>query len=136
MCQVLIVYNMLNKSYWSLKSQPLNTFSPMKSSKCHKKCSRVEISNLNNFCSIHCRALKFVTHEELERIRRTNFQFQHKSKVCFIPCWVCFSALTHDYNVMSQALIFESTAWLSDEYPHQYREFSKMFCCILLKTWW
>ena len=36
---------------------------------------RVEISNLNNFCSIHGRALKFGTHEEeLEPILLTNFK--------------------------------------------------------------
>ena len=47
----------------------------MKSFKSHKKCSWVEISNFNNLCSIHCRDLKFGTHEEeLEPILLTNFQ--------------------------------------------------------------
>ena len=47
----------------------------MKSLKSHKKRSQGEFLNLNNFCSIHCKALKFVTHEEeLERILPTNFQ--------------------------------------------------------------
>ena len=47
----------------------------MKSLKSHKKRSQVEFLNLNNFCSIHCEALKFVTHEEeLEPILPTNFQ--------------------------------------------------------------
>ena len=41
-----------------------------------QKCLWVKISNLsNNFCSIYCRALKFVTHEEeLEQILFINFQ--------------------------------------------------------------
>ena len=57
----------------SFKSQHVNGLNASTNS--HKKCSQVEISNLNNFCSIHCRALKFGTHEEeLEPILLTNFQ--------------------------------------------------------------
>ena len=72
-----------------LKSQPVNASSSMKSLKSHTKCSQVEILNLNSFCSIHCGALKFSKHKEkLEPILLTIFN--KKSKVCFIPCWVCF----------------------------------------------
>ena len=64
-------------------------YEPMKSLKSHKKCSQVEISNLNNFCSIHCGALIFGKHKEkLEPILLTIFS--KKSKVFFIPYWVCF----------------------------------------------
>ena len=53
----------------------VNASLPMKWLESHKKCSQVEISNLNNFCSIHCTVPKFGTHEEqLEPILLTNFQ--------------------------------------------------------------
>ena len=60
----------------------------------HKKCSQVEISNLNNFCSIHGRALKFGTHEEeLEPILLTNFQqnVQNLFQTLFGVFFLCLS---------------------------------------------
>ena len=53
----------------------MNASLPMKSMRSHKKCSQVEISNLNKFCSIQCIALKLGTNEEdLELILLTSFQ--------------------------------------------------------------
>ena len=52
----------------------------MRYSKSHKECSQVKVSNLNNFCTIHCRALKFGTHEEESKlIQLTNSQQKVKN---------------------------------------------------------
>ena len=66
--------------------------------KSHKKCSLVKISSLNNFCSIHCSALKFGTHEEVvEPLLLTNFSNKtcYKSKFC-----VMYSVLTCKCNLL------------------------------------
>ena len=60
----------------------------MKSLKSQKRGSQVEISKLS-FCSIHCRALKFFTHEELEPIMFTNFK-QKVQNVCHTMLGVTF----------------------------------------------
>ena len=45
--------------YRGLKFQPVNASLPMKPLNSHNKCSQVKVSNLNNFCSLYSRALKF-----------------------------------------------------------------------------
>ena len=96
---------------------------PMKSFKSHKKCSWVEISNFNNFCSIHCRALKFGTHEEeLEPILLTNLKVQnlfHRNRtllgvffcVCLFSGFLTWLQDRHAYNPQQPMVFMSFNDW-------------------------
>ena len=89
----------------------------MKSLRSHKKCSQVEISNLNDnsFCSvfsIHSRTLNFfIDEEELEPILLTNFQEKVQN--------LFHTLLGVIFIVLVFVVIFDLVTKHNAYYPHQ-----------------
>ena len=73
--------------------------------------SHVEISNVNNFSSFHCRALKFITHEEVfVPILLANF-LQIVKNLFDTLFGVCFVALVYLCFCLFWALVAKQTSY-------------------------